>query len=393
MRRALFLVALLPVAAVLTVASGASAVTGDQAHGAGTLTWSHCPTGSTASFEFNATGAPTGQDAAGTFSFSCSPTPVNPGGSFSGTISCLVLGTGIPTAVMGGTVTVSTHPAFPVGVALSFGVMDGGPAGAGDLFSSLSAGADCAPYNTPYIPLTSGDIVVAHVAGPPPPPPPTTVVLTPPTAINDVGTTHTVTAKATTAGGAAAPGFTVYFTVSGSISTSGQCTTDAQGQCTFTYSGPQLPGADLITGCADTNRNGRVDTGEPCGEATKVWMLPATTPGEVTGGGWISKIGGEVAFGFNARSKTAGGSAEGQCNVVDRATKTHIKCLSVDTLVVTPTHATLFGKATVDGVATGYRIDVDDLGEPGTADTFKILTDSGYVAAGTLQGGNIQIHK
>ena len=65
----------------------------------------------------------------------------------------------------------------------------------------------------------------------------------------------------------------------------------------------------------------------------------------------------------------------------------------IATNVVTPTHATFFGQATIDGEATNYRIDVDDLGERGLADTFKIQTNSGYTAAGTLRGGNIQIHR
>ena len=219
---------------------------------------------------------------------------------------------------------------------------------------------------------------------------PAAVTLSPPAAANDVGTSHTVTATVTTVTGSRAANVTVLFTVSGSVSTSGQCTTDAQGQCDFTYQGPAFPGADLITGCADSNSNGQVDTGEPCGDATKAWLLPATTPGQVTGGGWIDSIGGRVAFGFNAESD--GGQVSGRCNAVDETSKTHIKCLGVDTLVVVGTHATFFGEATVAGVATNYRIDVDDLGEPGTSDTFKLETDSGYIAAGTLQGGNIQIH-
>jgi hypothetical protein len=78
--------------------------------------------------------------------------------------------------------------------------------------------------------------------------------------------------------------------------------------------------------------------------------------------------------------------------VIDHPTKTQIKCKSVTSLVVVGTHATFFGQATVNGVATDYRIDVDDLGEPGTSDTFKIQTGTGYTAAGTLRGGNIQIH-
>jgi hypothetical protein len=165
-----------------------------------------------------------------------------------------------------------------------------------------------------------------------------------------------------------------------------------QGQCSFTYAGPTFPGADLITGCADADQNDVVDTGEPCGTATKTWMFPASTPGKVTGAGRIRNGTGNVFFGLIADSDGVGSAPEGHCNVIDRATNTNITCLSVDSLVITPTHATFFGRATVGSVATNYRIDVDDLGEPGTHDTFKILTDTGYVAAGTLQGGNIQIH-
>jgi hypothetical protein len=223
-------------------------------------------------------------------------------------------------------------------------------------------------------------------------PPATVVVLTPPSAFNPVGTQHTVTATATTSTGSPAGGTTILFTVSGASSTQGTCTTNQQGQCTFTYTGPELPGVDLITGCADNDNNGATDPGEPCGEATKFWILPATAPGQVTGGGWIVFAGDRVNFGFNAQSDGPG-TARGNCNLIDHGTGAHIKCQTVDSLVVTPTHATFFGQATIDGVGTNYRIDVDDLGEPGTSDTFKIQTDSGYLAAGTLQGGNIQIHE
>lgn len=47
----------------------------------------------------------------------------------------------------------------------------------------------------------------------------------------------------------------------------------------------------------------------------------------------------------------------------------------------------------MNGVATTYRIDVQDNAEPGkNADTFKIQTTSGYSALGVLVGGNIQVH-
>jgi hypothetical protein len=111
----------------------------------------------------------------------------------------------------------------------------------------------------------------------------------------------------------------------------------------------------------------------------------------VTGGGQVPGSTDDVAFGFNAKSTTSG--LKGNCSVVDPATDTHVKCLDVTALVRSGTHATVFGNATVNGVATTYRIDVDDLREPGTGqDTFRIQTDSGFTAGGVLTHGNIQIH-
>jgi hypothetical protein len=116
---------------------------------------------------------------------------------------------------------------------------------------------------------------------------PATLVLEPATATNPVGTSHTVTATVRDEFGNPTPGIDVRFTVTGSVATSGSCTTDAGGQCTFTYSGPTAPGADVISAYADTNGDGIQDTGEPTGAATKTWVAgaPATlvlTPAAAT---------------------------------------------------------------------------------------------------------------
>ncbi len=219
----------------------------------------------------------------------------------------------------------------------------------------------------------------------PPLPQPAAMMLSPKTAVNTVGTTHTVTATVVTAVGAPFGGATVGFTVTGSVSASGSCTTGANGQCGFTYTGPRLPGADAIQGCIAPNG--------PCDEATKAWILPAGTPGHVTGGGYIpsADLMDTIAFGFNAKSQ--GDRFQGNCNVVDHALNVHVKCQDVISLVQAATHATFFGNATVNGAATTYRIDVEDVGEPGRGrDTFEIQTGSGYSAAGVLSGGNIQTH-
>jgi CSLREA domain-containing protein len=214
--------------------------------------------------------------------------------------------------------------------------------------------------------------------------------LTPPNAVTPVGTTHTVTA--TVVGGTPEQqlaGITVYFTVAGSVNTTGQCTTDQTGQCSFTYQGPNQPGADLIRAYADANHNVTQDPSELSGTATKEWVLPQATAGQTTGGGQIAWVSGPVVFGFNAEN--VNGHLKGNCNLIDRASQLHIKCLSVTTLAISGTHATFAGEATVNGVATTYRIDVDDFGEPGTGrDSFKIQTGAGYTATGVLTAGNIQ---
>jgi hypothetical protein len=224
---------------------------------------------------------------------------------------------------------------------------------------------------------------------------PASVVLTPPAATNTVSTDHSVTAAVSDANGEPTPDVTVRFTVSGSRNTSGQCTTDEAGSCTFTYTGPALAGADLIVACADIDNDGTRDPGEPCGEATKAWLLPTSSPGQVTGGGHVLNAvdGEEVAFGFNAKSDTNG--LKGNCTVVDKAPARNvkIKCLTVDTLVQFGNSATIFGQAEMDGVTVDYRIDVTDNGEPGGGgDTFAIQTSSGYSAGGTLDNGNVQVH-
>ena len=55
----------------------------------------------------------------------------------------------------------------------------------------------------------------------------------------------------------------------------------------------------------------------------------------------------------------------------------------------------IFGTATINGAGSYFfRIDVQDLGEPGTSDTYRIRLSNGYDSGvKVLTGGNIQIHK
>jgi hypothetical protein len=121
-------------------------------------------------------------------------------------------------------------------------------------------------------------------------------------------------------------------------------------------------------------------------------LVPSTF-GKVTGGGNITQtIGGSgVTFGFNAQNTEKG--MKGSGTIIDHNAGVRVKILDVSTFSIVGTHATFTGTAEVNGVVEKYRIDVDDLGEPGTGlDSFKVVTDS-YGAGGTLSGGNIQVHK
>lgn len=102
---------------------------------------------------------------------------------------------------------------------------------------------------------------------------PAMLVLTPPTATNPVRTRHTVTATVTDVARRPVPETTVRLTVVGAHVLSGSCTTNRNGQCSFSYVGMQV-GTDAIEAYTDTNTNAVQDLGEPTGAASKVWTRP-----------------------------------------------------------------------------------------------------------------------
>ena len=165
------------------------------------------------------------------------------------------------------------------------------------------------------------------------------------------------------------------------------CTTDFSGTCDFGYSSA-LPGADEITVCIDGNRSFEIDVGERREVATKAWAAPAATPGAVSGGGYIGDLGrrDRVVFGLTAHAADFSTAPTGSCSVIDRVTHENIRCLDATTVVVAGTHATFFGEADQDGIATYYRIDVDDLSGDGMLDTFKIQTRPSVQGRGHAHG-------
>jgi hypothetical protein len=229
---------------------------------------------------------------------------------------------------------------------------------------------------------------------------PATLTLDPAADTNPVGTSHTVTATVEDSAGDPVEDVIVRFTVTGSVNTSGQCTTDMDGQCDFTYQGPDLPGEDDIHAYADSDGDNTQDPGEPTGEATKTWVLPQSTPGcEVTiseGGRIVAANGDKATFGGHV--KTRSGTPSGQQHYRDHGPAQPMSVMSINVLsvVCSPdrTEAEIFGEATVDGTGSfDYRIRVEDHGEPGKGvDSYWIQLSNGYDSGRqTLRAGNIQI--
>jgi hypothetical protein len=250
----------------------------------------------------------------------------------------------------------------------------------------LTALAGLAIFGEPVVSLPSG---------------PATLTLSPKTATNPVGTQHCVTATVRNAAGGPVANVTVRFSVTGSVTTSGSSSTNANGEATFCYTGPAFPGADAIHAYADTDNDSMQDAGEPFDDAAKIWVLPVSTPGcevKITNGGWIiAKNGDQSSFGGNAKVDAAG-NVSGNEEYQDHgpANPMNLKGNVLVVVCTSTTQATIYGEATIDGGGSFlYRLNVEDNAEPGKgADKYWILVANGYDSGNQiLKGGNVQIHK
>jgi hypothetical protein len=133
--------------------------------------------------------------------------------------------------------------------------------------------------------------------------------------------------------------------------------------------------------------------------ATKKFVVPPSTPGcKITGGGRIVAANGDKAtFGGNGQAVgTTGAKGEEEYQDHGPASPMNVHSITVDAVVCSRdgTAGSIFGTATVNGAGSwGFRIDVKDLGEPGSSDRYRIRLSNGYDSGDQqLVGGNIQIH-
>lgn len=133
-------------------------------------------------------------------------------------------------------------------------------------------------------------------------------------------------------------------------------------------------------------------------------IVPTSTPGSASGGGRTTdepaelsilqgvSAGGTASFGFGVGYEAGQVAPSGGLTFIDRSLGKKVHATSVDFFIVTGMTATFGGTALVNGTTSvRYVVRVDDLGEPGSADTFRIVTSDGYLAGGVLLNGNVQV--
>jgi hypothetical protein len=110
----------------------------------------------------------------------------------------------------------------------------------------------------------------------------------------------------------------------------------------------------------------------------------------VTGGGWITRAGARATF-----AVAGGPGGWGHLQYIDHGSGFKVKGTGVTAYGPGTTGSTsrqIDGTATWTGGSGTYHAEVADNGEPGRSDTFRLVLSNGYMAAGLLGGGNIQLH-
>ena len=104
-------------------------------------------------------------------------------------------------------------------------------------------------------------------------------------------------------------------------------------------------------------------------------------------------VGGLGSFPDSSLSARFGSPPQGLCGTLnnDDTAGVTLKSVRLTSIIISGTHSTICGVGVVNGTQeVDFRIDVDDLGEPGRSDRFSISWP-GYGNDGVLNGGNVQV--
>ena len=104
-------------------------------------------------------------------------------------------------------------------------------------------------------------------------------------------------------------------------------------------------------------------------------------------------MGGRAQFSVDVSYAAGGTAPTGTVHFRDRNTGDRVDATAIDTLTIEGPRATITGRGTVNGVpGVRFVLEIEDLGKPpANADTFRIVTATGYAAFGVVDKGNITI--
>ena len=173
-----------------------------------------------------------------------------------------------------------------------------------------------------------------------------------------------------------------------------------------------MPGADTWSAkeykghvyAGDMTRGFDVYAFSSCSGVTCV-SVPLNTPGSVTGGGQAvgelaeftilegTAPGGRAQFSFDVSYVLGAPTPTGTLHFRDRDTGTRVDATAIDSLTIEGPRATVTGRATVDGVSgVRFILEIEDLGTAKSkADTFRLVTGTGYGAFGVVERGNVTV--
>jgi cell division septation protein DedD len=146
---------------------------------------------------------------------------------------------------------------------------------------------------------------------------------------------------------------------------------------------------------SDTPTNSPADT--PTATQIPTQASLSNTPGKVNGGGTIDldQDGMKATFGFTINYNEGDSAPSGNLTYQDHKANFHLKATFFDLLMIEGNHVSLRGTGILnDGQVVGFVVEINALSKLGASDTFHIYIPAmnGYVAGGSLAGGNITIH-
>jgi hypothetical protein len=134
-------------------------------------------------------------------------------------------------------------------------------------------------------------------------------------------------------------------------------------------------------------------------------IVPASSPGNAKGRGATAdtlaelaivqgtSAGGSASFRFSVQYVSGDAAPTGSLTFVDQVLDKKVKASSVDFFRATANAAEFGGFASVNGTTTvRFSVVVQDAGELGVGDSFRIVLSDGYFAGGTLTKGNVEVN-